>query len=502
MTTIIRKLLNTFFRFEASLWAERCSLPGRAVRGSSFLLLLFLFTSCNDWLNVQPRSQVEDTELFTTEGGFKEALAGVYSSMVSSSTYAKEMTYGFMAVLGHEWDYYYSSQYDDVAAFNYDASYPTNYIRQIWANSYSGIANVNNLLGHIDENPRLFSADNHDVIKGEALALRAFLHFDLLRCFGVSYAVNPDQPSIPYSTALSYRVFPQLTVAEAAGRVLADLQEAEALLQGADPIVTGREVTESTDNGYLLNRQLHLNYYAVKGLQARVLMWMGRYDEALQAANVVIQSEQFAWADVASLQSGADRCLATEHLFALNNLTMQADVSDLYFDDGSQYSFAVTRDRLLDYFDNATQDYRYTFLFKSGTATHANNRYLMKYDAPSGSAVYYNYKMPLIRLSEMYLIRSEVQYRQGDADAARATLNTLRVARNLPALNELPADYYTELVREYRREFMGEGQLFFLYKRLNRSTILFAEVDAVAEKVYTFPLPITETEAAQREANK
>ena len=102
----------------------------------------------------------------------------------------------------------------------------------------------------------------------------------------------------------------------------------------------------------------------------------------------------------------------------------------------------------------------------------------------------------------MYLIRSEVQYRQGDADAARATLNTLRVARNLPALNELPADYYTELVREYRREFMGEGQLFFLYKRLNRSTILFAEVDAVAEKVYTFPLPITETEAAQREANK
>lgn len=465
-------------------------------------LVAALTTSCNDWLDVQPRSQVEDTEMFATESGFKEALAGVYSSMVSSSTYAKEMTYGFMAVLAHEWDYYYSSQYDDVAAFNYDAAFPTNYIRGIWANSYSGIANVNNLLAHIDDNLRLFSTDNHDVIKGEALALRAFLHFDLLRCFGVSYAVNPQQPAIPYSTALSYRVFPQLTVAEVAEKVVADLLEAEALLKGADPIVTGREVTQSTDNGYLYNRQLHLNYYAVKALQARVYMWMGAYDRALDAANTVIQSNAFEWATVANLQSGADRCLASEHLFALNNLTLQADVADRYFDDGSQYSFAVTRDRLLDYFDNATQDYRYTFLYKSGTSTHANNRYLTKYDAPAGTNTYYMYKMPLIRLPEMYLVKSEVEYRAGQTETARATLNQLRVARNLPPLPELPADFYLELVREYRRELMGEGQLFFLYKRLNRSTILFADVDAVAEKVYTFPLPITETEAAQRDANK
>ena len=487
------KLLNTFR-----------SLPHREGRGRVFCLFctLLLCSSCNSWLDVQPRSQVEDTELFSSESGFKEALAGVYSSMVTSKTYAKEMTYGYIGVLGHEWDFYYSSQYDDAAAFKYDAAYPTGFIRDIWATNYSGIANVNNLLAHIDEHPRLFSADNHDIIKGEALALRAFLHFDLLRCFGVSYAVNPQQPAIPYSTALSYRVFPQLTVAEVAEAVLTDLAEAETLLRTTDPMVTGREITESTDNGYLLNRQLHLNYYAVKALEARVYMWTGQYDKALAAADEVIQSNQFEWATVANLQSGADKNLATEHLFALNNLTLEADVADRYFNDGSQYSYAVTRDRLLDYFDNATQDYRYTFLFKSGTSTHANNRYLTKYDTPSGSTNYYRYKMPLIRLPEMYLVKSEVEYRGGNADGARATLNQLRAARNLPALAELPADFYLELIREFRREFLGEGQLFFLYKRLNRPTILYADVNAVAEKVYTFPLPITETEAAQREANK
>ena len=465
-------------------------------------LLPLLLSSCNDWLDVQPRSQVEDTELFETESGYKEALAGVYSSMLSSSTYGKELTYGFLDVLAYEWDFYYASQYDDATAFNYDAAFPTNYIRGIWTNSYNGIANVNNLIAHIDDKPQLFSADNHDVIKGEALALRAFLHFDLLRCFGVSFAVNPDQPSIPYSTALSYRVFPQLKVREVAQAVLNDLLAAETLLKGADPIVTGRTITESIDNGYLINRQLHLNYYAVKAVEARVYMWMGKYDEALAAANEVINSGQFEWATVANLQAGYDRCLATEHLFALNNLTLKADIADEFFSDNSPYSFAITRDRLLDYFDNATQDYRFTFLFKAGSATHANNRYLTKFDETSNGDAYYNFKMPLIRLPEMWLIRSEVEYRKGDTDAAKDAINTLRLARNLPALNELPEDYYLELIREYRREFLAEGQLFFLYKRLNRNNILYADVDAVAEKVYTFPLPITETESAQRENNK
>ena len=116
--------------------------------------------------------------------------------------------------------------------------------------------------------------------------------------------------------------------------------------------------------------------------------------------------------------------------------------------------------------------------------------------------MFYMNKMPLIRLAEMYLIASEAQYRLGDTDQALASLNSLRVARNLQPLQELPSDYYLELVHEYRRELAGEGQLFFLYKRLNMPAILYSDVDAVAEKVYTFPLPLTETENAQRQPNK
>ena len=465
-------------------------------------LVAVMLTSCNDWLDVQPHSQIEDTELFSTESGFKEALSGVYSSMVNTSTYTKEMTFGFIGVLGQEWDYYSSAQYDAVAAYDYEAAYTTNYINAIWKTNYEGIANVNNLLKHIDDSKKLFSKDNYEVIKGEALALRAMLHFDLLRCFGVSYEVDSLKPSIPYSTELDYHVFPQLRVHEVADKVLADLLIAEQLLKEGDPIVTGRTITEMDDNGYLNNRRLHLNYYAVKGLQARVYMWTGRYHQAWAAANEVIQSNEFSWSTVDNMTHGYDRCLADEHIFALNNLTLKADISDIYFNEGSSNSFAVTRERLLTYFDNATQDYRYTFLFKSGTGTTFENRYITKYDESASSDTWYRYKMPLMRLSEMYLIRSEAEYRNEDTDAALQTLNQIRTKRNLSVLQELPTDFNTELINEYRREFLGEGQLFFLYKRLNHPTIAYSDIDPIATRSYTLPLPLSEIQSAERKDNK
>ena len=45
------------------------------------VLVAVALASCNDWLDVQPHSQIEDSELFSSESGYKEALAGVYSSI-------------------------------------------------------------------------------------------------------------------------------------------------------------------------------------------------------------------------------------------------------------------------------------------------------------------------------------------------------------------------------------------------------------------------------------
>lgn len=457
--------------------------------------------SCNDWLDVQPKSQVEDSELFTSQQGYKEALAGVYSSMVSDNTYAKNLTFGAIAVLGQEWTSFPTAAYEDIAKFDYTTTYSKSLIEGIWTTNYNSIVNVNNLLSHIDGSKKLFSGNNYSIIKGEALALRAFLHFDLLRCFGVSYAQSPSKPSIPYCTTMSYRVSPQLTVQQVAEKVIADLKDAADLLKDTDPIVTGQEITELEDNGYLKNRQVHLNYYAVRGLMARVYMWMENYGEAQKAAQEVISSDAFSWATVDKLSKGEDNSFATEQLFGLKD-DLMSTISDYYFNpESSTSSFSIDQRTLLDYYDQETSDYRYLYLFQSGIGELADYRFSTKFTESSGDDSYYTKKLPMIRLSEMYLILAECQYRNGGD--ALTTINDLRTARNIVTpLNELPEDFYGWLIKEYRREFLGEGQLFFLYKRLNRPSILGTDVDAIAQKAYTFPLPISETDASQCEDNR
>ena len=100
----------------------------------------------------------------------------------------------------------------------------------------------------------------------------------------------------------------------------------------------------------------------------------------------------------------------------------------------------------------------------------------------------------------MYLILAECRYRNGGD--ALAPLNDLRTARAASLIDVLPSDFYDLLIREYRRELFGEGQLFFLYKRLNRPAVIGSDADVITLKAYTFPLPISETDVTQRENNR
>lgn len=462
-------------------------------------VMTLAMTSCNDWLSVQPAQQIEDTELLSSQNGFKEALAGVYSSMVSTSTYTKELTYGAIGVLANEWTNY-PTAYQDLSNYDYDAAAPTATISNIWDTNYNSIANANNILKHIDDKQGLFTGDNYAIIKGEALALRAFLHFDLLRCFGVSYAVNPNMPAIPYCTEFTYRVSPQLSVSAVVGKILEDLTAAEKLLE-VDPIYTGRSVSELDDAGYLINRTIHMNYYAVKALQARVYMWSGDYQKAYNAAKVVYDAEAFAWTEQPEMANGSDRSFVAEQVFALNNINLSA-VSENYFnEDANSTSFSLTRDTQYSYYDNEIADLRLLYTFKNGERGEmVENRYSTKYDVSSSGDSWYQNKMPLIRISEMLLIMAEANNRLHGSGLDE--INELRAARNLGPLQAETSSFEDLLVKEYRKEFLGEGVLFFLLKRLNVTYVPGTSVDAVANKSYTFPLPLSETESAEREANR
>ena len=54
------------------------------------------FTSCNDWLDVSPKTYIPNDKMFDTEAGFKDALTGVYLMMGSTSLYAGDLSYAYL----------------------------------------------------------------------------------------------------------------------------------------------------------------------------------------------------------------------------------------------------------------------------------------------------------------------------------------------------------------------------------------------------------------------
>ena len=130
------------------------------------LLVLGFFTAgCQDWLNVQPKTSVQEEDIFSTEFGFKDVLTGFYIDMGSQDLYGKNLTYGFADFLAKRYD-------NTVVAselYNYQGEYK-NTKDAIWKKGYNIIANINNLLHFAEVNRGVLKHEHYyEIIKGEAL---------------------------------------------------------------------------------------------------------------------------------------------------------------------------------------------------------------------------------------------------------------------------------------------------------------------------------------------
>ena len=85
-----------------------------------------------------------------------------------------------------------------------------------------------------------------------------------------------------------------------------------------------------------------------------------------------------------------------------------------------------------------------------------------KYRKASGIA-YSN--VPILRISEMYLIRAEARYYQDNFDGALSDLTTVTSNRNAPAYSAATLD---NIFNENRKEFAFEGHIYHDYKRFGR----------------------------------
>ncbi len=454
----------------------------------SICLGMFLFSSCSNWLDVKPKTTVEEEEVFSRELGFKEALTGVYIKMASTDLYAKNLSYGFLDILGQRYQINAVANYENPLWYTFPSTYTESYTETIWAKMYNVIANLNNLLYYCDKNKNVFTTEHYyEIIKGEALGLRAFLHFDLLRMFGPIYKDNPMAKRIAYRTEFNQVPKEMQSSDVVVDSIITDLKRAEILLTNTDPLNFEFPKTEDGDrgtgkDGFLEYRHKRMNLYAVKALLARVYLYAGNKIEAANYAKQVIDSKQFDFvADVADLQR------SKEIVFSIYVDDFDLQVKEEFGTNGSYY--VSTMNFLYEMFDvthDGTNDFRIregvSFDFALNGITTRKYRQENMWSSTEGTVV-------LIRLAEMYYVLAECA---ADAQTAAGYLNAVREARGVDPTGLTEATRLNEIEKEYRKEFYGEGQLFFFYKRHGYTTFLHCPVERMVEKNYMFTWPENE----------
>ena len=180
---------------------------------------------CSDWLDVDPKSQIKQEALFESEAGFRDALTGIYTVMARTEMYGGNETMGFLDMVGQVYTDV-SINYEDALKYDYESTKVEECIDAIWRGNYNAIANCNHILANVDEKKGVFSSGVYEAVKAEAMALRGFLHFDVLRGFAPSYLRGANVAAIPYVEEVTNKPIAQLTVAEVIDKVIDDVEAA------------------------------------------------------------------------------------------------------------------------------------------------------------------------------------------------------------------------------------------------------------------------------------
>ena len=483
-----------------------------------------LTTGCDDYLDVSSETEFTETDLFSDETGYRDALIGSYLLMGEQQLYGAYLTWMVPELLAQQYsnrDGY--GNYLRIQNANYTESPLASLTTSIWTAGYNLIANLNNIIAHEAENGSVMRALEDSLIMGECYGLRAYMHFDLLRMYGkgnIAARGIAGETSLPYVKTFSKLVTPSSTYTEYINFLLDDLDRAISLL-ACDPILGARDslyYLPVAHNGFVstnpVERKTRMNYYAAKALKARVLMWQGTdaaRQEAAQIALDVINSSLATgatkWTEETNmLGSGSntnDNSFYNEHIFSLfieNYTTLKASLAvfhisqiatwDEIYLDGNRVKKIYETDVYGESDWRKTKDLEQTYPDMDRFAINKNrNGALLGVDN-------YTSRVPLIRLSEMCYIAAEVLADSNPRQAV-ALLNTVRNHRNLGTEFNLPesltaAEIRAEVKKEYLKEFLTEGQLFYYYKRLGDTDVIDWVGAPWTDDQFVFPMPESE----------
>ncbi|MEP6931578.1 MAG: RagB/SusD family nutrient uptake outer membrane protein, partial [Flavobacterium sp.] len=419
-------------------------------------VVITFFSSCSDdIIHKEPLDELAPKTLFQTEGGFRNALDGVYGLMKQDLNGYSFGIYSIPEAISDDLsgsaspaDYSFDNSMETIYPLTYNGS--TWCTEAFWKISYQSINNVNTIIKYA----RASSLKNKEAFLGEALSLRALLYYNLYRFYSPAYNHSKAALSVPYrfETDPLLTIKPRNTSEKVISYVLADLNEAAGL-------------ATNTVNSYRLSKT------AVYALLARVYHETADYKNAILNANLALADSRYKLDNTLSaLQKEWDKDDSNEIIFRIRfeNTEKANTAGVLAIPVYSSYPYSVSTD-LINLYDK-TKDIRFTVYFKDHPTIKGSYYPKKQAGTRTTNAAAFdpgNIDLKLIRVPELYLILAESCLKENNSTTALVNLNKIRNARGLG--NYSGSDLNKEILNERRRELAFEGFRFTDLKRLGLS---------------------------------
>ena len=227
--------------------------------------------SCKkSFLDLRPYTSVSSDVAITNESDMQAALNGAYGNMNSANLYGRSTPlFGDLVSDNVYISTINSNRYLDFFQINYTVTDLNG--QGIWQSAYSTILRANNVI-----NSSLQGNETIDQFRGEALAIRGLMYFELVKFFGKPYTVDPNALGVPLILTYDPTLKPQRnTVQEVYTQIEKDLTDAANLM------------TQDKSSGFFTK-------WAARALLARMYQFKGEWDKALTTAEDVINNSGYS----------------------------------------------------------------------------------------------------------------------------------------------------------------------------------------------------------------
>ncbi|MET3018331.1 RagB/SusD family nutrient uptake outer membrane protein [Flavobacterium hydatis] len=401
--------------------------------------------ACDSFLEVDlPKSQLTNTTVFQDYTTANAAMADVYAKIRDKGLLTGTQ-FGLSNQLGNYTDEltFYGTPTSATSGFYTNVILPSNStVTLFWNNSYNQIYAANAVLEGVRSST--FSTQEKVQLEGEALFVRALLHFYLLQLFG----------DIPYIQTTDFRANSIITKTpsdQVYEHIITDLKTAEGLLLPSYPNI----------------ERIRPNSFVAKALLARVYLYRGAWEDANKMATALLENNSLYVFENTLSKVFLKNSTETIWQFMPSVAGKNTDEGVLFIFTSGPPTLVSLSELLMNSF--TATDLRkttWTTMVSKGTLTWY---YASKYKEPKVSSTSKEYSI-VLRLTEQYLIRAEARAVLGNLIGAKEDLNKIRKRAGLSdTVANTKEEILTAILEERRKEFFTEyGHRFFDLKRMGK----------------------------------